>query len=135
MRTADPKIFCIGFHKTGTTSLGQALEALGYRVCGEMGIREPRIGEIAMDLARDALAGRTALEATQHVNRWQKSRRMLSSGSSPQTSSTAVRSSPASVSVYGSLSSLVAWSRFGAREARSTSLILCNSRGPPTLIP
>ena len=28
------KVFCIGFHKTGTTSLGVALEYLGYRVCG-----------------------------------------------------------------------------------------------------
>jgi hypothetical protein len=25
-----PKVFCIGFNKTGTTSLGQALEILGY---------------------------------------------------------------------------------------------------------
>jgi hypothetical protein len=28
------KIFCIGFQKTGTTSLGKALESMGYRVCG-----------------------------------------------------------------------------------------------------
>ena len=28
------KVFCIGFHKTGTNSLGTALEHLGYRVCG-----------------------------------------------------------------------------------------------------
>lgn len=28
------KVFCIGFQKTGTTSLGKALEILGYRVCG-----------------------------------------------------------------------------------------------------
>lgn len=28
------KVFCIGFHKTGTTSLGSALEILGYNVCG-----------------------------------------------------------------------------------------------------
>ena len=27
-----PKIFCIGFHKTGTSSLGRALRYLGYRV-------------------------------------------------------------------------------------------------------
>ena len=30
----NPKIFCIGFQKTGTTSLGVALEILGYNVCG-----------------------------------------------------------------------------------------------------
>ncbi|WP_407496366.1 sulfotransferase family protein [Pseudooceanicola sp. MF1-13] len=29
-----PKVFCIGFHKTGTTSLGAALAQLGYRVTG-----------------------------------------------------------------------------------------------------
>jgi len=28
------KIFCIGFQKTGTTSLGVAFERLGYKVCG-----------------------------------------------------------------------------------------------------
>lgn len=28
------KVFCVGFQKTGTTSLGRALEILGYRVCG-----------------------------------------------------------------------------------------------------
>jgi len=28
------KVFCIGFQKTGTTSLGKALAILGYRVCG-----------------------------------------------------------------------------------------------------
>lgn len=29
-----PKVFCIGFHKTGTTSLHTALEHLGYRCAG-----------------------------------------------------------------------------------------------------
>ena len=29
-----PKVFGIGFHKSGTSSLGHALEILGYRVCG-----------------------------------------------------------------------------------------------------
>lgn len=28
------KVFCIGFHKTGTSSLGVALEKLGYKVTG-----------------------------------------------------------------------------------------------------
>ena len=32
--TMESKIFCIGYHKTGTTSLGSALKKLGYRVCG-----------------------------------------------------------------------------------------------------
>lgn len=33
-----PKVFGIGFHKTGTTSLGDALALLGYRVTGPNGI-------------------------------------------------------------------------------------------------
>lgn len=28
------KVFVLGFHKTGTTSLARALQILGYRVCG-----------------------------------------------------------------------------------------------------
>ena len=35
--TAPPKIFCIGFHKTGTTSLYAALTQLGFRVSGAIG--------------------------------------------------------------------------------------------------
>jgi hypothetical protein len=31
---AKTKVFCIGFQKTGTTSLGKALDILGHRVCG-----------------------------------------------------------------------------------------------------
>ncbi|MFZ5723705.1 MAG: sulfotransferase family protein [Pseudomonadota bacterium] len=38
------KVFCIGFSKTGTTSLQLALEALGYRVMGPVGISNPNIG-------------------------------------------------------------------------------------------
>ena len=33
----QPKIFCIGFHKTGTTSLYSALTTLGYTVTGTVG--------------------------------------------------------------------------------------------------
>lgn len=33
------KVFCIGFHKTGTTSLYAALTELGYRVSGTIGHR------------------------------------------------------------------------------------------------
>ena len=35
--TARPKVFCIGFQKTGTTSLHAALEALGYRTAAVAG--------------------------------------------------------------------------------------------------
>lgn len=37
------KVFCIGFHKTGTTSLKFALKALGYRVTGPNGVNDPDI--------------------------------------------------------------------------------------------
>lgn len=37
------KIFCIGFQKTGTSSLGVALTQLGYRVKGPVKTRDPRI--------------------------------------------------------------------------------------------
>jgi Sulfotransferase domain len=30
------KVFVIGFHKTGTSSLGKALQILGYKVCGSL---------------------------------------------------------------------------------------------------
>ena len=33
---SNEKIFVIGFHKTGTSSLGKALQILGYEVCGGM---------------------------------------------------------------------------------------------------
>jgi hypothetical protein len=49
-----PKVFCIGFHKTGTTSLAVALKALGYRVTGPNGVRDP-------DIRRNALPMATAL--------------------------------------------------------------------------
>lgn len=45
------KIFCIGFQKTGTTSIGRALEILGYRVCGPVGCTNPQIHYKALDWA------------------------------------------------------------------------------------
>lgn len=33
MEQLSQKVFCIGFHKTGTTSLNRALRQLGYHVC------------------------------------------------------------------------------------------------------
>ncbi len=39
----EPKVFCIGFHKTGTTSLAVALKTLGYRVTGPNGVNDPDI--------------------------------------------------------------------------------------------
>lgn len=44
------KIFCIGFHKTGTKSLGTALDILGYRVCGPVGVKDPDIAKNVLPL-------------------------------------------------------------------------------------
>ena len=45
------KIFCIGFHKTGTKSLAAALRTLGYRVTGPNGVRDPDIEKNAFVMA------------------------------------------------------------------------------------
>lgn len=37
---SETKVFCIGFQKTGTSSLGIALDRLGYRVCGYWDFRD-----------------------------------------------------------------------------------------------
>ena len=47
----QPKIFCIGFHKTGTTSLEMALRKLGYRVKGSFGTKDPDIASKVHELA------------------------------------------------------------------------------------
>jgi hypothetical protein len=46
-----PKVFCIGFHKTGTTSLELALRRLGYRVTGSFGTKDPDIADKVHALA------------------------------------------------------------------------------------
>jgi hypothetical protein len=45
------KVFCIGFHKTGTTSLELALRKLGYRVQGSFGTKDPDIANKVHELA------------------------------------------------------------------------------------
>ena len=45
MHTPKPKVFGIGFHKTGTKSLAIALEQLGYRVTGPDGVKDPDISQ------------------------------------------------------------------------------------------
>ncbi|MGM0589556.1 MAG: sulfotransferase family protein [Bacteroidota bacterium] len=47
----DQKIFCVGFHKTGTTSLQLALEELGYRVTGPNGHKNPNIANEVLEMA------------------------------------------------------------------------------------
>jgi hypothetical protein len=45
------KIFCVGFHKTGTTSIKVALETLGYRVTGPNGVKNPNISANVFEMA------------------------------------------------------------------------------------
>lgn len=47
---ADHKLFCIGFHKTGTTSLTSALRCLGYTITGPNGVDNPNIGQEVYDM-------------------------------------------------------------------------------------
>jgi hypothetical protein len=51
-----PKVFCIGFHKTGTKSLAAALEQFGYRVTGPDGVRDPDIAKNVHDMAHKLVA-------------------------------------------------------------------------------
>ena len=46
-----PKVFCIGFHKTGTSTLDVALQKLGYRVKGSVHTKDPDIADKVYDLA------------------------------------------------------------------------------------
>lgn len=47
------KVFCIGFHKTGTTSLAVALRQLGYRVTGPNGVNDQNIEDNVIPMAYD----------------------------------------------------------------------------------
>ncbi len=49
------KIFGIGFHKTATKSLGQALQLLEFSVCGPVGVRNPNIRERVWDIVEPML--------------------------------------------------------------------------------
>jgi hypothetical protein len=49
------KVFCIGFHKTGTKSLASALTTLGYRVTGPNGVSDPDIARNVYAMALDLI--------------------------------------------------------------------------------
>ena len=49
----EAKIFGIGFHKTGTSSLGTALTTLGYRVAGAQRVHDRNVGRDALATAVD----------------------------------------------------------------------------------
>ena len=46
-----PKVFCLGFHKTGTKSMAFALKELGYRVTGPNGVQDPNIASNVLSMA------------------------------------------------------------------------------------
>ena len=48
---SSEKVFGIGFHKTGTTSLGSALMELGYRVTGPNFIHESNLRDTIVELS------------------------------------------------------------------------------------
>ena len=56
------KVFCIGFHKTGTTSLELALKRLGYRVTGSFGTKDPDIANKVHEKAYAMVAKFDAFE-------------------------------------------------------------------------
>ena len=56
------KVFCVGLQRTGTTSLGAALEVLGFRVCGAVGTWLPDIRSRASALAREIVPRYDAFE-------------------------------------------------------------------------
>jgi hypothetical protein len=45
------KLFCLGLHKTGTSSLKTALEAEGFRVASPFGMNDPMISTNALPKA------------------------------------------------------------------------------------
>lgn len=57
-----PKVFGIGFHKTGTTSLGFALSQLGWNVCPGFGFMDGRIEERVHHRAAELAARHDAFE-------------------------------------------------------------------------
>jgi len=62
MTAANPKVFCIGSHKTGTTSLELALKKLGYRVTGSFGTKDPDIASKVHEMAYARVAEYDAFE-------------------------------------------------------------------------
>ena len=45
---SESKIFGIGFHKTGLTSLGEAFEMLGYKTCHKAKPVRDKLGQAEM---------------------------------------------------------------------------------------
>ena len=52
----QPKVFGIGFHKTGTSSLRDALRTLGYRVTGPNEVHNPNISRDVLKIAHQLVS-------------------------------------------------------------------------------
>ncbi|MDJ0953310.1 MAG: sulfotransferase [Acidimicrobiia bacterium] len=52
----ENKVFGIGFHKTGTTTLASALRLLGYDIAGPFGVHDADIAETALPRALETAA-------------------------------------------------------------------------------
>jgi hypothetical protein len=61
-----PKVFCIGFQKTGTTSMAAALELLGYRVTSIFG-RDMDLEDLRRDYVRMGLEIAAEVDAVQDM--------------------------------------------------------------------
>lgn len=70
------KVFCIGFHKTGTTSMKKALEILGFDVCGTVGVHNSNLEENIKKLAHSQIDGCDAFQDNpwpvlyEEIDRW-----------------------------------------------------------------
>lgn len=62
MTLPNAPVFGIGFQKTATTSLGDALDVLGYRVTGPFGWNDPDIRETALSRALNRIEGHDAAQ-------------------------------------------------------------------------
>lgn len=60
------KIFCIGFHKTGTTSLYSALTMLGYKVCGTIA-EDWNAGKLLQNGARHCIRAMADFDAAEDM--------------------------------------------------------------------
>jgi Sulfotransferase domain len=60
------KVFCIGFQKTGTTSMAAALETLGYRVTSIFG-QDMALNELRRDYVRRGLQVAATVDAVQDM--------------------------------------------------------------------
>ena len=83
------KIFCIGFQKTGTKSLGIALNVLGYRVCGLVGTKDPDIAKNGLPLIHSLIPSYEAFRDNpwplfyEDLDRWYPGSRFIFTVRSP----------------------------------------------------